>query len=414
VSPTEAAAPLRWALLAAAAFGLRAALAVVTETHPIFPAYYYADARLTDAASWQAAQTGEFPEGTVGQRALLWAESKLYRLVGHRPLAPKLLGALAAAAGVALLARSLSAELGARAAAAFGFFLACWPSSVFFTSQNMKDPWVLLFAYGGLAGTASIFSGRARPGHVALAAACLGLAGLLRAYVLGVLALAVCAAAALALARRRRAETASCLALVAGGLLLFKLASLVVERAIPVRAVAVNLQTPLVPVTYDARLKRRYSPTSPRGIAEFRKIRQDADQSYAQVDGGRRVESQLFYDQKFDDWLDVAAFMPKAAFYALFMPLPGLYPIEGKIGRVLACAEDLALLLLAAAAVFALSRRHWTATSAILILVFAGMTAGSALFEFDMGSASRHRIMYLPLLLCFAFTLLPRSADERA
>jgi hypothetical protein len=33
---------------------------------------------------------------------------------------------------------------------------------------------------------------------------------------------------------------------------------------------------------------------------------------------------------------------------------------------------------------------------------FLAMTAGSALMEFDLGSASRHKLLYLPMLFPFA------------
>src|SRR5262249_42568801 len=89
------------------------------------------------------------------------------------------------------------------------------------------------------------------------------------------------------------------------------------------------------PTTHTSLLVEIYSPGKeqyiglfpPRRIAETRRVRQEADAGYAKNWYNRDIGTQLFHGQQLDSWLDVALFIPKSAFYVLFMPLPGLYPL---------------------------------------------------------------------------------------
>ena len=76
--------------------------------------------------------------------------------------------------------------------------------------------------------------------------------------------------------------------------------------------------------------------------------------------------------------------------------------MDGKIGRWAAAAENAALLLLALFAAAGAARGRKTPARLGLLAFFAVMTAGSALLEFDLGSAGRHKLLYLPMLFPFA------------
>ncbi len=73
-------------------------------------------------------------------------------------------------------------------------------------------------------------------------------------------------------------------------------------------------------------------------------------------------------------------------------------------------AENTALMALALLAVAGLRRldRRTLAVSGML-LFFVMMAAGSGLLEFDLGSASRHKLLYMPLLFPLAVAAVPRK-----
>lgn len=143
-------------------------------------------------------------------------------------------------------------------------------------------------------------------------------------------------------------------------------------------------------------------PTSPGGITTFRKSRQFADRRWARLTMGREINTQIYPEAEFKTWWDVLAYLPKGAFTVLFMPLPGLYPMDGKLGRYAAAMENMILLSLAALAAAGFIRCPKSPARLGLLAFFATMTVGAALLEFDLGSAGRHKLLYLPMLFPFA------------
>lgn len=391
-----------WLSLFVLAAALRVSLALITERHPIFPAFYYTDARVIDQYAWSVAQTGKMIGASQSERVHAYALAAIYRAFGHEPLLGKLAGALAGAGAIVLLAKALSLEFGLPAAAGFGLLAALWPSSVFFSSQNFKDPWELLFAYGALACAIGVLLGENPRRFTVMGAAFLALTGLLRPYVLGIVG-AACLAAGGAAALKRRSRAWACAALVAAGFIGYRAASRTLVAG-PLKAPSADpaFSEPIIPVTYDAAKKTEVSPLSPEGIERFRDLRQSSDQAWAARIAHRQIETQIFPNAHFAGWLDLALFTPKAVFYVLFMPLPGLYPLGHKLGRWLSAAENVAALFLACAGLFFAARSRWTPARVLLLSVFFAMALGSGLLEFDLGSAARHKIFYLPLLFPFA------------
>jgi hypothetical protein len=117
---------------------------------------------------------------------------------------------------------------------------------------------------------------------------------------------------------------------------------------------------------------------------------------------GREIGTQIYPAADFRTWGDVLAYLPKGSFAVLFMPLPGLYPMGGKIGRYAAAGENVILLLLSALAAVGFARGPKSPARLGLLAFFAAMTIGAALLEFDLGSAGRHKLLYLPMLFPFA------------
>jgi len=403
----------------AAALCLRAGAAILTETHPIFPAFYYTDARnielqISQALSAEAEGRPFAFNGTQSQLVQVKTQLALYRLVGPRPLAMKFLNAALGALACAVLAAALLPAFGPAPALASAALCAAWPSNVFFTSQNLKESPTNLLAYLALWGFSVLLAGKTRrAATVSLVAAGVILAltagALYRAYILLVLTTAMALACALEMGLRRRISAASALYLAAAlaALTLYAPASRLLRTRWLTAAHAQDrgLSTQIIPLTWND----RHRPTSPRGLTEFRLFQLEADRNWARAHRGREIATQLFPEARFESWLDVAAFLPKGVFYSLFMPLPGLYPLEGKPGRLMAGLENLVLLTLAALGLQGAWRGPKTSGRALLLLVFAGMAAGAGLLEPDLGSAARHKLLYLPMLFPFAAEEIRRT-----
>lgn len=405
--------------LAALALGLRLACSIATEYRPIFPAFYYTDAVIIHSYAVGALEdirAGRAPivNGTLSERMQTAITVEVYRVFGARPLAIKLVNAILGALGVVVLAWALSFFFPLQAALAAGLMVAVWPSHVFYTSQNLKEAPADLLAYLALAAAFAALAvppaGRAgaRAGWLAMLTACLLGAGFYRSYVL----LSVSAGLLLAFAltahdRPRRPGSLLGAAAVVVALTLYPWMSRRIVLYFDPGALSApdmqRLASRLIPVTYDEfDIGVVNRPTSPKGITAFRKSRQFADRRWARKRAGREIGTQIYPDATFDTWLDVLLYLPKGAFTVLFMPLPGLYPMDGKIGRMAAAGENIALLLIAALAAAGFARGPKAPARLGLLAFFAAMTAGAALLEFDLGSAGRHKLLYLPMLFPFA------------
>lgn len=410
--------PRRLLLLGAAALALRLACAAATELHPLFPDYYYTDPQVMEKAALTTLEMRRqgVPyryQGTLSQRLQVEFLIRLYDTVGHRPFAAKALNAVAGAASSVVLAAALAPVFGAAPALATGALAAAWPSGVFYTSHNFKEAPTNLLAYLGLWPFMLLLTetraSRSRAVLLALAAVCaLVAAGFYRAYVLLAACSALAAAFAWSLARERRARAplvAGLLACLLAPALYKPLADATVRRALSRTQGSDSPYTSvqLIPLTVDEfKPGVVHRPTAPEGLTAFRRSRLYADRRFAREKRGREIATQIFPEAEFRTWLDVAVFLPKGLFHVLFMPLPGLFPAEGKLGRIAASAENALLLAICLVGVVGLVRGPRTPARLAPVAFCAIMALGAALLEFDLGSASRHKLLYLPMLFPFA------------
>ena len=399
----------RWLALEAAAFLLRAGLAVLTEHHPLFPPYYYQDATFTDnlardmVGNWKAGRSTALSY-SPSQRLHILLTAAVYRVTGARLLAPKIIQAMLGAAGVLILGFAFSGAFSPGIGLAAAAMVALWPSHAYYTSQNLKEGPVMVLVW--LAFAALMIprkDERLGPARAALGIAALVLSGLLRSYAMlaAVGALALGAAWSLLFGGGRRAAVAVLTCALCAPLAYKATAALMFDRMLSPSVAGPTSASNLIPVADDAS-GVVHSPLSPEGLTRFRQLRQYADRDYAMKTQGRDIATQIEPDARFDNWWQVAAFAPRAAFQVLFQPLPGLYPMDGKLGRRLAAAENTALLAISLLAVFGLARRALTEERLVFVAFFAAMALGSALLEFDLGSAGRHKLLYLPMLFPFA------------
>lgn len=375
------------------ALAARLACAALTEATPLFPPYYYTDARLFHAAAVAALQAENEGRPAVfeGPRSFRLHSRfvhQIYRWAGPRPLAVKAVNAALGAAGVALLAWMLGFVFSREAALVSGLLVALWPSHIFFTSQNLKEAPGNLLAYAGLAFAvaAGLFPGASRARRsvfAASAAASTIAAGFYRPPVLTALAAAGAAAFVFGMLRGSLAERARALAGLAF------VSSLLALYAWMSRGTHF----------YEAQL---VPAVSLEAIDHYRSEQHRVGREAAKRLGDRTIGTAIFPDARFLAWSDLLAFLPKGAFYALFMPFPGLYPLENKAGRWAAAAENVVLLLIAGLAALGVIRGPLS-PARLGLLVFAGtLAAGAALFEIDLGAAGRHKLLYLPMLFPFA------------
>lgn len=388
---------------------LRAALALVTEIKPIFPANYYNDVRLSEKISQDMLKA--WSSGTdyrlgcsPSQRAHGLLLAGFYRIAGHRPWAAKLVHVAISVLGIWAFFLLSETLFGPGPALISVWLLALWPSHAFFTSQSHKEGLVMALTYTSLG---ALLAAR-EPDHASrratLGLSALVLLGFLRSSLMFTLGALLSASAALALVvrlRRRQSAFAPALALAAAlaAPFLFKSSYAALKDGL-LRADPVNTPGPAAPISILPQ-----TAFSPRSISESRRKRQISDQEFALNSNGHLIQTQLFFGAEFKDWGDVLLFLPKSLFYVLFMPLPGLYPMDGNLGRALASGENLLILVVAVLALCGILRSRMTPGRACLLIFFIGMAVGSAFLEFDLGSAMRHRMLYLPALFPFAFLL---------
>jgi hypothetical protein len=146
----------------------------------------------------------------------------------------------------------------------------------------------------------------------------------------------------------------------------------------------------------------RSAPITPHSLSGFRASRREETQRL-----GRPVQTLILPAARLDSWLDVALFLPQGFFFAAFMPLPGLYPLDGNPGRVGAAVENVAALALALIGLWGAATARKDGARWTLLFSFSGLSLLSAVTEIDLGSAARHKLQYLPLLFLFAAAALP-------
>lgn len=409
----------RWLILGVAAFALRAGVAVLTEYKPLFPAYYYHDAVFAEkmasdmSSAWREGRPYR-SSYSAPQRIHAFLLAVPYLVVGEHPFVGKLLASLLGGLSVVFFGLAASAAVSPQAGFAAAAMTAAWPSHVFFTSQNFKESPTFALVFGALALILPSLASRRKANTTVLLGfliAAVG-AGLLRAYVLMILSVAVAVGAALSARRGGAAGLILAAALFAP--IAYKGASRVIFT------VFLRTQENLTTDNQEADFARtitneqgvQQAPFSPRSLSEFRRLRQAADRSLAEHVQGREIGTQIYPEARFNDWFDVAAFFPKSYFQVLFMPLPGLYAIDGKLGRLLASLENVVLLVLFAVATWRISRDKISPGALVFITFFILMSCGTGLLEFDLGSASRHKLLYFPMIFPFAVNQFLRK--ERA
>lgn len=410
------------AALCLGAFGLRLAVAVFDARRPLFPPHYYNDERdyLAEAARVNASrERGEPPPGlTPGKEFHIQGLALLGRAAGPGPLPGRVLNAAAAAAAAGLWGATGALVASPHAGLAAAAFAAFWPSGAFHSAQAGKEgPVALLLALAAWAVVGGLRArGLARHGFWAGSALAAVLLGLLRAYLPAVLAGAAVLAAALGALRpgpggRRGAALPVALWLVLAAAA-FRPVKIGLGRALSAEGRIQSVQI-LPSLPSPGGTAEPSARPLPRRLGDYRSGLLASARDWSLYHFKSKPESALFPDERIETWADLLLFVPRATFYELFMPLPGLYPMQGKPARMLAAAEGVVLLAAALLAAWALARRRWDPATAFLAGFFVLVSPSTAFLEFDLGSASRHRTHIYPFILPFAAQAALEAARRR-
>ena len=147
--------------------------------------------------------------------------------------------------------------------------------------------------------------------------------------------------------------------------------------------------------------KLKISRNLPERLSEKRKAIID------EIVKERPPSTLLFPEVEFHSYKDILEFIPKSAFYVLFMPFPGLYPLDN-MGKLLASVENIFLLLLTIIAIVGVFvaqkdiRHHLLLGSFVLFIVIHSFS------DIDLGSAMRHKAVYFPILLIYSSFIITK------
>ncbi|GAG09241.1 unnamed protein product, partial [marine sediment metagenome] len=238
--------------------------------------------------------------------------------------------------------------------------LAFWPSHVFYTSQHLKESaalFLLAAAYYCFLKVWRRCKADAKPrwnDQALMAAGALAIIvfGFFRSYLIPIICAALIIGMAVALrqhikSRRRLGTHALAVAWILAALFLHRpIATLIKPHLYAPKGTSSSVFLDDIWTVAGPGKTKRLSPYSLRGLSDYRRARLKHSQLWSQRVLGRSIQTQIFPKTEFKTWSDMLLFLPKAIFYSLFMPLPGLYPTGGKLGRLLASSENIGLLVL--------------------------------------------------------------------
>lgn len=417
---------------------LRWTTAVVTEFYPIFPSYYYTDARHFDLKARKTVENWEktgflLEPASPSSKVYIASTAVFYKFFGPQPMIPKIVNGTVAVGAIYFWYRISLLFIPSSAAIIVLWMLALWPTNIFFGSQNTKEAYSLFVLAGALfaflhgikkLGEHSS-SSRGFVGLWAVAGLVfLFLTGLFRSHVMLFVAVSLISALMFDFWRTSRLhaqwKTLVVMALwIALPILIYRPAMSFVFDHVLVQAPQYrgdpSTRIHLIPASASPEQpSKNVRPFSPEGLTQFRKIRLSEDRQWAKDFSHRKIQTQICPDQEFQTWWDVAFYLPKGMLYALFMPLPGLYPLEGKMGRILAALENAMLFAVFLLAVTTFIRTWPSDPSAVALIIFFSLAAVCyGLFEFDLGAATRHRLQYFPCLFPFAAAFLEQVNSSR-
>jgi len=352
------------------ALAWRGLSAIAQRLHPL-SSVYTLDAQVYEREAWAIARAWlsdtrapELLDASFNVFAYEALAAGVYVLVGRSMLTLQILGALMGSLAVYYAWRSARQLIGSERAAMVAVVLALWPSHVVWSSQSLRDPWVF-FLLSRAVWSAVLWL---EHGKAAEWAKALGFAALVSVFRLStVILLAAALLVMSAYVAWRAAGWRTRLVLV-----FLSLAGLALLGALGVSAAAGEILAGL-----------------PGHLSVIRR---------SLATGG----SAFLTDARYTSWPDLLTFLPLGAVYVLFAPFPWAAENAAQLGSAL---ENSLLCLLVAAGlprarnVWLLVRERAGAFVGLVALLGVGFLA---LVEGNLGTAYRHKVQFLPLLLILA------------
>lgn len=472
-----------FALLSLSLF-LRIGASVFTEYHPIFPSYYYTDAKMYESMAWEIASEWKelnpvyikVPYHYYNYERML---APVYMIFGHHKILLKFYNVAASILAIYLLFLVTEKLSGYHAGVILLAIMALWPSHIYWSSQILRESLVWfglgLIMYGGVSYYASY-----KMRYIFLFSAGLLIVGLLRIQDLLPLLVFLLLPLSVTVKRFRNKVSRWLLFLIPILSVLTIVFSYVTYLPVyALKVLNINKDTIYPP---DREITIQWSTDAPcnkfritcQGVGEKwdtiaevsghentikippfqkdfgdspvrikivgcdahgkkivagmsnpfyvtnsqpialnkieRKYKNEniyelfAEKRKKFIDGlikERPPASLLFPEYEFHSYSDIIKFIPKSAFYVLFMPLPGLYPL-GKLGTILSSVENIILLILTIIAflgIFKMEKdlRHYLMLASLMLFIII-----HSFIEPDLGSATRHKPTYFPLIFIFS------------
>lgn len=361
-------------------FVVRASMAVFTDLYDVFPAYYFGDSE--EYMTWGTFIRNHWLNGTPlpvtpiasSHLAYAYVVGTLMTIWGPYELVAKVFNSFCGALTTGIYLKLTSTVLQPKVVSfkIMGVLLSLWPSYVFWGSQNIRDP-LLTFGIAVALYTSVLFWRRPTLVKMASVVSIVYVSSLLRPYILLAYILAVILTVSF-LRTFRYVRLVSVMG-ISGGLLL---------AGRHVQVAGVNLMS-----------------LRPETLSSIR------DQTVSALMTVRDVHTALFSGIHFATWTDVLQAVPILLLYTTVMPLPVLYQAfgPGHLGIMLQSMENVGLVAIWVMALRGMMTSVKRPESGLIAFFTISLVLMYAFVEPDLGSISRHRIQYFPILVMFACTI---------
>lgn len=365
--------------LIAAAFALRLMTAVAVARVELFPSYYGSDpARYVErageiAAAWKRGESIAFVE-SFGHRNYERVLAGLFIIFGSSPWVAAVFNCLLGAASLIWIWR-IAGRLGLNPRWLPAALFAFWPSAVFWSSQNFRDP-LITFLFLGFVDRLAAWAEEGKLPQFGWAGLFLLASSLFRPEMLAAGAVAIFAASVFLWIGGRRREAAG------------SAASVLV----------------LLALAYFSSPALSYMASGQAGL-EGKSIPEAIQVMRANIFHGQfhASGSAILPGFEFRTWWDVARFLPQAVWHVLLQPLPGFYPLGQNPARWAAAVENTFFAFVLIWAVGSLFRRREERGVLLLTVVAASLVILASFLEPDLGTAMRHKYTLFPFVFLLAY-----------
>ncbi|MDA8175357.1 MAG: hypothetical protein M0018_12390 [Nitrospiraceae bacterium] len=387
-------------LLFLAALALRLLCAVVVKgviiPRRIFPAYYFGDTKEYQTGAFELLKNGIFSPVHGYSGGHVWymrIEAFFYTIFGPHTLVMMAVNASLSAAVIFLIYKMGLFLFNNKIALSACALYAVYPSLIFFSSLNLRDPWIAFFSLLACTSVLAIMNEESRLLWIPVFFFSLLTASLLRPQTALFFLVTIVLLSVWLLAVKKFGQAINSAALIISCWVIYKLTTLPfisvpdIYPATPAKPVAVPVPAP---AHYKLMAK----------VMEFR-----YGFLYANEHTGIPPATLLYPGWRFHSIPGLVLMEIKLVLSVLFLPLPFIYPDGGRIARVFQGIENTAFIaafILFALGLYAAVKAGKNRAPHLFTFIYLAVFIG--IFSFfcpDLGSATRYKLQYIPLMLPF-------------